>query len=322
MKKHSFSFMLIMFFFVTSIFTFPHAASSDDNNSPITLRIGAIKVLSGLPTFVAIEENYFHKVGINPKLIFFKSSDLAFNALKADVVDMIGVSGTSQCLRLVEDHADILKIIGLLYSSTCIIAPIDSNVDRVGQIKCNKKCRVGVFPGSVFSTYARQALISAGTNIDNMDFVPYPPSLQVHALSDRKIDYLYTLEPFCAIAAGERIGKYLTNEDLFAKHFLNSKKFPGGVVALSTKFEKKYGTNRIFRAYNLAMKTINSKSFNKNIYLKKYTAIQETYFPYLKFEGAAFGNEIETTPLNNLIGKLVNWKLLSRNIDINKIVAK
>lgn len=309
--------------FLQMFFGWTYALSADVESEGLRiLRIGTIKVLSGLPTYVAVENRFFEQNGFKPIVFAYRSSDLAFNALKAGAIDLVGVAGTSQCLEIAEEKPNTVKIIGILYSSTCIVGRIGSNITNLDELKKSKKCTIGVFPGSVFQTYSRNALKSIGVNITDMDFIPYPPGLQANALDDGKIEVLYSLEPYCAIATGNGSGKYLTDEDLFAKAFLDAKKFPGGVVAINFNSFKESEINRIISAYNMAMAEIGREGFSKDIYLNRYTDMHSAFFAHVKFEGAAFGKDIHKESITILVKRLNEWGLLAGKIDMDSLIVK
>ncbi|MBN1214059.1 MAG: ABC transporter substrate-binding protein [Candidatus Lokiarchaeota archaeon] len=312
----------IIFTLISLVFLVNCTKQNIENQEKIKLRIGRIKVLSGLPLYVAIEEKLFENAGFDVELTTYRSSDLVYEAFRNDQIDLVGIAGSSQCFALIEEKPNLPIILGFNYSSNCLIESKSLNTNMQNCDFSNKT--IGVFPGSVFGTYAREALKASGANIDNTTFLPFPPPLQLNALKDGKIDALYTLEPTGAEAVYNNIGRYVTKDDLFSKHFLDNNKFPGGAVVLSSFFiEKHVGSDKkIIEVFNSSMNLINSKNFDSFSYLSKYTDIDSEFIPKVNFEGAEYGKDIPYTSIEKLINLLVKWNLLDSNINIEKNISK
>lgn len=294
---------------------FPKAST----NKKTQLRIGIIKTQSGLPTYVALENQLFEEKGFEVEVLSFKTSDQTFNALKNGDIDVVGVSGLAQALKLNDIEPNLFKIIGVLNSSPSLVVKIESDID---EIKDLENSTIGVFPGSIFGKYVLETLRAANVNIDNVTLSPLPPPLQLNELENGKVDALFTLEPIGAMAAFQNKARYLTKENLFSKYLLNGKPFPGGVVVVSESFisANNKDIEDITKVYEDVMITIRSNGFNATPYLDKYTSIDSETLNSIEYDGASFGTEISVSGLVEFQNSLNSWGILKNPIDFEDLI--
>lgn len=283
------------------------------------IRIGTIRVLSGLPLYVAVDRKLFQKHGFSPAVREFRTSDLVVKALENGEIDLIGCAGTSQVLALSAKEPALQRLIGVLYSSTCIVGSATERPPAA--ISDLNGATIACFPGSTFKTYTREALAAAGVDIRTVQIVPTPAELQSQSLRERKARAVYTLEPTCAVAVHDGVAQYLTHDDLFAKFFLNGKKFPGGAVTVSRRYlsgapDRETRLRNVFRD---AMTDIRAANFDMSPHLSGHTAINPRFMPVLTYEGAAFSEEIDRDTLNTLARLLVKWEALNPSFKLDSI---
>jgi NitT/TauT family transport system substrate-binding protein len=308
---------LLIVFTVLSIVAATSCRERGAEHKPI--RVGTIRVLSGLPLYVAIDNKLFEKHGFAPVLKEFRTSDLVVKALENGEIDMIGCAGTSQVLSLARKKPDAQRLIGILYSSTCIITsatkpPLPSLLDLRGTT-------VACFPGSTFKTYTKEVLAAAGVDVSTVQIVPTPAELQSQSLREGKAQAVYTLEPTCAVAVQDGVAQYLTRDDLFATHFLSGRKFPGGAVTVSRQFVAKTpnAEQRLANVFTDSMAAINKPGFNIAPHLSAHTAIHPKFMPALTYEGAAFGARVDRGGLQALVDRLVQWQVLPRDFALQAL---
>jgi len=293
----------------------------NDNNKTIKAKIGIIKVQSGLPTFVAYEAGFFKNSGLDIELIPFKSSDLAFNALDNGEIDIVGVSGIAQALQLNDIKPNKFKIIGILNSSPFILVKNDSGIKSLDSLSSKT---IGVFPGSVFGSYAKLALETSNVDCDDITFLPLKPPLQISSLDNGNVDALFSLEPVGRVGSATGKYQYLIDYNIFSKELLGGNSFPGGVTAISTNFinKNKDAIPKIISAYQESMKIINHDGFNELPYLNKYTSIETSLLKSTKYDGAAFGSNINTEQLKKYTEVINKLNLLKEDLNIESIIYK
>ncbi len=284
----------------------------------LTTRIGIIKVQSGLPTFVAYENDILKEFGFVPELVAFKTSDQTFDALKNGDIDIVGVSGIAQGLSLLDNNPNSFKIIGILNSSPCLIVKNESEIKEIEDLKGKT---IGVYPGSIFGKYVKEALNSASVDISDITYIPLPPPLQLNELKNDGVDALFTLQPIGVHGVSTSSCRYISRENLFSKYLLNGNPFPGGVVAVSEAFSKnETAMKNLILAYEKSLTIISDSRFNPVPYLDKYTSIDPTVYNEIKYEGATFDRDsiIERT---TLFGENINkWGLLNSKVDFSSLI--
>lgn len=297
----------------------PHPPPQPTTRQPEPLRIGVIPALSGLPTFIAIETRLFHEAGFAPVVREYRTSDLVVSALAAGEIDMVGVGGMTQILQLAERQPDSLLLLAVLYSSTCIVTPSTKGVTHLRDLRSKT---VATFPGSVFARYAREALSSSDVDISKTVFAPMAPGLQIQALRNGEIAAAYTLEPTCAEAVFNGDARYLVTEDLFAKHFLDGRPFPGGGVVVARTYLSRNATRlgRLQQVYSRALK-IASTADDMAKYLRKYTPLSRDFIAQAKYEGASLARQEYGSQVQQLIHHLRRWGFLRNELDVARLSA-
>ncbi len=292
------------------------AVQPETEGAPVEIRIGYLRVLSGLPLYVALDKGLFRQAGFSPKPVVFRSSDLAFKALERGEIDLVGVAGLSQALQVVASDPSVLELLGVLYSSTALVA--SSNALPPIAVTDLGGTDIGIFPGSVFGRYAREALTAEGLPAESLQLVPLPPPLQLQSLKDGSVAALFTLEPIGATAVADGFGQYVTKDDLFTKHFLGGAKFPGGCIAVRRSFSKRTpgASDKIVNVFRTAVEEISTAEFEMSPYLQKYTLVRSDLASQLTFEGASLGNDMEAQTLQLLVARLKEWEILDAAFDI------
>lgn len=285
----------------------------------VQLRVAYIKVLSGLPLFVALDNGHLEDAGFEVTATPFKTSDLALAALKSGEVDMVGISGLSQALQLL-DREPNYRVLGLNFSSTCLLVSTRDDAPKTIAELAGKT--IGCFPGNVFKRYTREALIAEGLKANDVTIKPIPPPLQIPALKDGTVDALYSLEPIGIIAEHDGAGVYLVQEDLFAKNFLGQSKFPGGCAMVSNAYIEAHAGSEdlLIGAFRKAITDIAVEGFDLTPHVRKYTSIKSEYIPALSFEGAVYGDEIDIEPVKLLVERLQEWQLIDTAFAIEPLM--
>lgn len=321
------SILLLITFILISVQVLVYGAdqSVSPASSPIVdavaLRIGYVPVICGLPLYMAIEDSSFLDLNIKTTTVRYVTSDSLFADLAAGNIDL-AFGGTAQALQMVDRYKfQNFNLIGVVHSSTCLIVSSRPNAPKSIEDLRNRK--IGSFPGSIFHIYTREALFAEGIPRDSFEVIPIPVNDQIAALTDGRIDALYTAEPMGYIATHKGLANYLTSDDLFAKHFLNGSYFPGGCMLLSGEFtvSNPGSLEQIVKLLQKAERQTASPGFDMTSYIIKYTQMDESSIPLLKFKGCEFGNEINLSSLNLLVTRLKEWGLLNTALQLGDITG-
>lgn len=288
-------------------------------NKMIYTKIGIIKVQSGLPTFVAYEQELFQKYGFTPELETFKTSDQTFDALKNGHIDVVGVSGLAQALKLNDVHPNSFYIIGILNSSPCLIVNNSSLINSIDSLKGKT---IGVFPGSIFGKYVQETLKAAEVDISDITIIPISPPFQLNELKNGGVDALFTLEPTGLEGVSGGNCKYVSNENLFSKYLLGGNPFPGGIVAISKSFAVDHAkrVKDLIKLYEESLTIIQNENFNAVPYLDKFTSINPEVLKSIKYEGASFGKNMSSERLELFQNNINKWNLLKNEFDFKDLL--
>jgi NitT/TauT family transport system substrate-binding protein len=204
---------------------------------PSRVRIGYLPLAMHAPLFVAQEKGYFTARNIKAELIEYPSSDLLIKALLADRVDVGYELGTDVVFNAMAKDPTLLKIyqISLSYknaTSDYILIPIDSDLKSLADLRGK---RLGVFPGPTASAFAKLTLAKAAQIDARKDLLltSLPPQIQIDALASKKIDALFTYEPWASKAIVEKKAKILQAAPV-EEYIINP--WPGGVGVITKYF--------------------------------------------------------------------------------------
>src|SRR5919107_2334910 len=168
------------------------------NNWP-KLRIGYLPVAAELPLFVAIEQGYFQKAGIQIELIRLASSNDMGNAATADKIDILAgaasnvifdigtVSGKRHLIFAVNPYSNSPG-----HVTDHLIVRKNSGISKLTDIKGKK---VASFPGSVNRIFTYLILEKHGVPRDSYNYSELLPKDWEPALQTGSVDAVSALEP-------------------------------------------------------------------------------------------------------------------------------
>jgi NitT/TauT family transport system substrate-binding protein len=164
------------------------------------LRIGYLPLAAELPLFVAVEQGYFKKAGIEVELTKFASSNEIGNAATADQIDVLAgcassvifdigyVSGKKHLLFAVNPYSNSPN-----HVTDHLIVRKDSSISTLADLKGK---RIASFPGSVNRIFTHLILEKYGVARDSYTYVELLPRDWQPSLASGAIDAVSAVEPY------------------------------------------------------------------------------------------------------------------------------
>jgi NitT/TauT family transport system substrate-binding protein len=162
------------------------------------VRVGYLPIAADLPLFVAAEQGYFTKRGIDVETIRFDSSPLMGTAFVNNDVDAVASIATTVALSTESRDPGRFRI--FMVDANTPASPLSgmltmpaSGVKTIGDLKGKK---VGIFPGSNAALVFGLVLKKHGLDpAKDITLIELPAASQMQALTGGQIDALCTWEP-------------------------------------------------------------------------------------------------------------------------------
>jgi NitT/TauT family transport system substrate-binding protein len=242
------------------------------------VKVGYLRIVMSLPTFVAAEEGFFEEAGMKAELTPFESGTLIISALMAGRIDANCCSAITGYWFAEQSTPGRFKIF-LAYGTPSLKNPSfvavvrkDSPLKSLRELKGK---RVGTYPGASSVELAR-AIIRTQTDPEGVIFQEVPPSILISALAAGQIDAFFAPEPMGMIAISKGIGRHLVEEPL---SLLGLKKgFAGAGFGFSAQFLKQNPllAKRLKAVYYKAVDFIGKDEKAARSLLPKYTGLPES----------------------------------------------
>jgi len=218
--------------------------------SPVTLKIGQLPVIDGLPFWVAEQKNYYKDAGVVIELITFKSAnerDAAIiggqiDGMLADPIATTTLVASGTKLQIASVGLGATKAEGPI----AILAAPGSGITDVAGLK---NVPIAISSNSVIHYVVEKLLLENGLKADEIKTTPIPQiPLRFEALMSNQVKAAGMPDPLLSLAAGK--GAKVILSDVNAK-----KNYSLSVIDFTEKAfkEKADGITRFFRAYNRAV---------------------------------------------------------------------
>jgi NitT/TauT family transport system substrate-binding protein len=286
------------------------------------VKIGHLRIVTSLPTYVAQEKGFFTQEGLKVELIPFQSGTEITDALIAGRIDCIASTATTGLWAVAQTAPDRFKVFLLNGSKAnkennafSVVVKKDSPLKGLKDLKGKK---VGTFPG-ISSVVLAKAVIRTQIDPAKIIFTEVPPPNITPALAAGQIDAFFAPEPSGMIAVSQGVGRYLIKSPL---SLLKLKRgLPGAAFAFSAKFlqERPEQAKKLKACLDKAVDYIRTNEKEARPFLVKYTGLPEAiamsipldewikleefdkragqeYFDLLYKEGA-FKERVDTTKL-------------------------
>ncbi|HVP80981.1 MAG TPA: ABC transporter substrate-binding protein [Thermodesulfobacteriota bacterium] len=180
------------------------------------LKIGYLRIVNSLPTFVAVEKGLFNEEGLKVELIPFESGTLIIDALVTGRIDANACSAITGFWFAAQGAPDRFKIF-LAYGTPSRKNPafvaIVKKDSPLKDVKDLKGKRVGTYPGAS-SIELGKAIIRTQMDPEGVIFQEVPPTILISALAAGQIDAFFAPEPMGMIAISQGVGRHLVEEPL------------------------------------------------------------------------------------------------------------
>ncbi|MDA3900748.1 MAG: ABC transporter substrate-binding protein [Spirochaetes bacterium] len=261
-----FSKQFFTIFIILTSLIFITACSQDKNR---TVRIGCLNSYGAMQVYIALEEGYFEKAGVDVEVIPFKSSNLVAEAVFNNHVDIgLMISSLPYFALAVNDKSKFkLFQVGMATKEFSISKIIVSTKSDINSFKDLRGKTIGLLPGSAQQVYCRIGMHKTFGPDVSYKTINLPPQAHLEALSSGRIDAVFTIEPIATIGKEKGLARIIGG-DALAEFVLG--RYPSGASAISTKFLHEHP--------ELAKKTISifyramNFSQNHNVVARKHLA--------------------------------------------------
>jgi NitT/TauT family transport system substrate-binding protein len=296
--------------------------------------VGALRLTSSAPLFIAAEKGYFAHEGLDVTLKFMKSAQPVAMALAAGDVD-VGATGLTAGLynaaanglkvSIVADKGRVwpgYRLVGIMVSN-------DAWEKGVRTLKDLKGRRVGVTQmGSTFHYMLGNILARNGMELKDVHVTPLGGvKNMMDAVAANRIETAFMVQPFCTVMERKKIGHVMLWAGNEMRYQIAALFFSGKLAeneGLSLKFLRAYiRACRFYYDNCLAQKggvLVKGPGFDEVIgYIAKYTSRKPSLIAsglnYNDRNGKLFAEDIQ---------RQIDWyhahKMLGKNLDSAKIV--
>jgi NitT/TauT family transport system substrate-binding protein len=298
------------------------------------LRVGALRLTSSAPLFIAAEKGYFADEGLDVELKFMKSAQPVAMALAAGDVD-VGATGLTAGLynaaanglkvSIVADKGRVwpgYKLVGLMVSNDVWEKGVRNLSDLKGK-------RVGITQvGSTFHYMLGNILTKNGMDLKDVKATPLGGvKSMMDAVAANRIETAFMVQPFCTVMEKKKMGHVMlwAGDEMryqIAAIFISEKIAKNETVGL--KFMRAYIRACRFYYDNCLTKKdgvlVKGPGFNDVIdYIAKYTsrkpALISLGLNYNDRDGKLFAEDIQ---------RQIDWyhdhKMVGKRLDAKEIV--
>ncbi len=241
------------------------------------VKIGYLRIVTSLPTFVAAEKGLFEQAGLKVELTPFESGTLIISALMAGRIDAncsSAITGFWFAEQSTPDQFKIFLTYGTPSRKNPTFVAIVKKESPLKELRDLKGKRVGTFPGASSVELAR-AIIRTQMDPEGVIFQEVPPTILISALAAGQIDAFFAPEPMGMIAISQGIGRHLVEEPLGLLGL--EKGFAGAGFGFSAQFIKQSPmlAKKVKAVYYKAVDLIDKDRNAARPLLQKYTGVSE-----------------------------------------------
>lgn len=296
-------------------YTPPQNTAPLPTDNPVTLKIGQLPIVDGLPFWVAEEKGYYKQQGVNVELITFKSANERDAAIMGGQIDgmladpiattTLYASGTKVQMTAID--LGVTKEEGPIG----IVASGQSGITELNQLK---GVEIAISTNSMMHYVTEKLLMDAGFKPEEIKFINMPAiPVRYEALQSGQIKAATLPDPLLSMSHsfGEQPGKLLASD-------VNAKQnYSQSVIDFSEKAikEKADGIKRFYIAYNRGIADIKAKPQD---YMKLLT--EKANLPVgaaIAFKDGVIPFSFAQAPKQEEVEDVVNW-LADRKIITTK----
>ena len=302
------------------LFGFVSCAKQEEEK---VVKIGYLRLVISLPTFVAQEKGFFAEEGLEVELIPFNSGTAIVDALVAGRIDANCGSASTGHWFAAQEAPDKFKIF-LAYGTTSseedntfvVVVKRDSPMKDLKDLKGKK---VGTFPGATSVAMARAAIRSQ-IDPEEVIFTEIPPPNMVPALAAGQIDCFFTPEPMGMMAVSKGLGRYLIKSPLTRIKTLK-RGFLGAAFSFNAQFLEEYPktAKKVKSALEKAVDYIRANEQEVRPYLVTYTGLPEPVAMRVPRDEFIKLNELDKKAGQELFDMLFEDGAYQKKVDTTKL---
>lgn len=253
-----------------------HGCKRQPGSDGTKVRVGYIPFSNCLPFFVAVEQGYFQRRGVQVEPVKCNDSSEALNALLAGQVDALAGITFSSYWAAEQEEAGRLKLFLQHYEKpddpfSYLLVRKDSDITDPSQLRGKK---VGTYTGVSQLLYLRLFLKKLNMEPDkDVQVLQVGSSMQIQALQADQFDALFTVEPYGSIAVLKGIAKVLVASP--RTRYIQDP-FWGGASAVTTVYlnKNKETVSKLYEAMAEGVRFIREDTEISKSYLPKYTPLE------------------------------------------------
>lgn len=256
----------------------PQAGDTKLKRAPVTLNIGQIPTIDGLPFWVAEQKGYYEAEGLDVKLVTFKSANErdaaimsgAIDGMLADLISSSTLVGSGTKVNVTSLALGATKEEGPI----AIVAAPNAGITDLSGLKGKS---LGISTNSMMHYTADMLLKEAGVNPAEVTYANTPNiPVRFEALMSGQLEAAVLPDPLLSLAIAK--GAKLLASDVNAKVNLTQSVITFRTQAIQEKADSLTG---FFRAYNKAVADIKAdpNSF-KEVLVKQANLPQEIVQAY------------------------------------------
>ena len=240
------------------------------------IRIGYMKVSTGLPLFVALEKGYYTSQGVEVEATPFESVNQAMDALLSGRLDAVEGVGFTTFLAVTQNAPGKFKMYWTCAESesvfSCSILKTSGDLSTGPQDLRGK--RIGTYTGTsqVINLKAILGELGLDPAID-VKIEQVAKHILLQAFASKQFDFLFSIEPDITIALQQKMGeRFIDNPRV--KYIVNPFVAGGAVVSTDFASSRTYGLRAMLAASDSAISFIRKNSREAKATLTKYTSIE------------------------------------------------
>lgn len=302
---------------------------TDTKQETVTVKMGNLPVVHGLPVYLAMDKNYFKEAGIDLELVQFQSPNQIIDALMQGQIDMgdpsiaLGITGIAEYKN--SGNLKIYMIDGGLNDApgAALIIPTNSNIKSIEDLKGKK---LGILAGTIqWQTITKQILTNHGLEYNkDVQIVELGSNIQVQAFAANQVDTLLALEPIPTILKQKGLAKNLVDH-VVETEISNPSYYGAGVVRTQFAEENPELTEKIIAIINKAVKEIEANPELAKQYLKGHTALTDEIISDVPLPTFKMYNELTEKDFES-VQKFYNiftkFKVVDGNIEFKDFILK
>ncbi len=273
---------------------------------------------SNLPFFVAVEKGFFEERGIKVVPInILSANDAALAMEKGNIVGDATIP-LNVILSIEEKQPNSMKIFMIKTTSKNAWSDylIVSKESKINDIEDLEGKTIGIYPGSAQKALIK-IILGKFIEIENVNIIELPPTVQVQALLSGQIDALLTYDQVAIYALNTGDVKILEEHPL--KHVIDP--LYGFPYVLSSDFveENHQDAKKIIEGFNEAIEYIKTNEEESRIIMSKWTNVDEAIAKNVALWDQVKLEEIDREALQKLSDIFYEEGVVNKRIDTSNL---